>query len=398
MHFAESEYIYPAGENYYWLSSNNEATLFESENGIPSLKCRILFDNYGLNLITRGKQIFPLNDSLVLFSAMQGIVLVNTRALIETGIINYKPLKIYNLSYWDDGAHHALPIEEKRISLPHDFQEFEVEVGTTIFTLNHYISYKIEGISSEWSPWQENGTISFLQIPEGQYDLKIRKYTVQGPFPELHLPIDVYPPWYNTFWAWVIYIALIWIVAVYILRLNLKTLHKEDMQKAEEERLQEQQRVQSLKNQMLETELQNKNNELILQTTALVKRNESIQRLQDELEKQKEFMGDRYPNKLYHRMKSMMDETLNDQSDWVQFETYFNSAHQNFIDKLSLQYGDLTPGDLRICCLLRMNLSTKEIAALLNVSVRAIELRRYRLRKKMELDSDTNIVDFLIKF
>ena len=131
---------------------------------------------------------------------------------------------------------------------------------------------------------------------------------------------------------------------------------------------------------MLEAELQNKNNELTLQTTALVKRNQAIQSLLEELEKQKETLGERYPNKLYIRMKTLMEETLNNQADWVLFESYFNSTHQNFMDRLRQRYSDLTTGDLRICCLLRMNLSTKEIASLMNVSVRAIELRRYRLR------------------
>ena len=117
-----------------------------------------------------------------------------------------------------------------------------------------------------------------------------------------------------------------------------------------------------------------------------------------ELEKQKETLGERYPNKLYIRMKTLMEETLNNQADWVLFESYFNSTHQNFMDRLRQRYSDLTTGDLRICCLLRMNLSTKEIASLMNVSVRAIELRRYRLRKRLELEGDTNLVDFLMNF
>ena len=156
--------------------------------------------------------------------------------------------------------------------------------------------------------------------------------------------------------------------------------------------------MQILKNRMLETELQNKNNELTLRTTALIKRNQAVQSLLEELEKQKEALGERYPNKLYNRMKTLMEETLDNQADWVLFESYFNSTHQNFMDRLRQQYSDLTAGDLRICCLLRMNLSTKEIASLMNVSVRAIELRRYRLRTRLELEGDTNLVDFLMRF
>ena len=93
-----------------------------------------------------------------------------------------------------------------------------------------------------------------------------------------------------------------------------------------------------------------------------------------------------------------MADALNDHEDWKLFEEYFKSAHRDFLEKLQQKYSDLTPGDLRICCLLRMNLSTKEIALLLNVSVRAVELRRYRLRKRLGIGNDVNLVDFLIRF
>ena len=396
--FAEANQVYPAGDNLYWLSTANEAGLFHLADRAGTLKCRLLLDNYNMNMVTRGVRIIPLNDSLVLISAMQGILMVNIRDLIGSNIAGFTPLQISGLEYIDKSGTHYLPIQTAKISLPYDFREFTANVGTTIFTSNHLISYKIEGVSSEWSPWQQDGKISFLQLPEGHYELKVRKYVIKGPFPEVSLSIDVLPPWYNTVWAWLVYIALIWLIAQSVLRHNLKNLHKEEQSKAETEKQAEQQRLQEMKSQMLETELQNKNNELTLQTTALVKRNQAVQALLEELDKQKEALGERYPNKLYNRMKALLEETLNDQADWLLFESYFNSAHQNFMDRLRQKYDDITTGDLRICCLLRMNLSTKEIASLLNVSVRAVELRRYRLRKRLGLEGDTNLVDFLMNF
>lgn len=396
--FINAEHIYPAGDNLYWLSVGNEAGLFHLADGAGTLKCRLLFDNYSMNLVTRGKRIIPLNDSLVLVSAMQGTLLINIRELIGSSISGNIPLQIFGLEYVDADSTHHLPVNTKKISLPHDFQAFTAYIGTTIFTSNHQISYKIKGVSSDWSAWQQDGMISFLQLPEGKYELKVRKYVIKGPFPELTCSIEVRPPWYNTIWAWLLYIGLTWFIAQKVLRHNLRNLHKEEQSKAEAERQLELQRMQELKSEMLEAELQNKNNELTLQTTALVKRNEAVQALLEELEKQKETLGDRYPNKLYNRMKALMEETLNDQEDWKLFESYFNSTHQNFMDRLRQQYSDITTGDLRICCLLRMNLSTKEIASLLNVSIRAIELRRYRLRKRLALEGDTNLVDFLMGF
>ncbi len=207
--FAQAELIYPAGDDLYWLSVGNEAGLFHVADGIGTLKCRLLFDNYNMNLVTRGKRIIPLNDSLVLVSAMQGALLINIRELIGNSLGNTS-LKVSGLEYIDASGIHHLPINTQRISLPHDFQEFNAWVGTTIFTSNHQISYKIEGVSSDWSAWQHDGKITFMQLPEGKYELKVRKYVIKGPYPELTLSIEVRPPWYNTVWAWLVYIAIVW--------------------------------------------------------------------------------------------------------------------------------------------------------------------------------------------
>lgn len=396
--FAKADQIYPAPENLYWLTVGNEAGLFHIEDGQVSMKCRILFDNFNMNIVIRGEQIIPLNDFLYLVSSMQGILLVDTRQLIESSLVTGRFMRLTRLGYTDKDGTHQLPLTTKNISLPHDFQEVTVCVGTTVCTPNQQISYKIEGVSPDWSPWQKDGTITLLKLPEGRYELKIRKYTTKGPFAEETIQIEVRPPWYNTVWAYLAYLLLVWVAVKSGLRYNIKRLRQEEQDALEAERHKEQQKMQQLRSEMLETELQSKNNELLLQTSSLVKKNQAMQSLLEELERQKEALGERYPNKLYTRMKALIENTLNDQDSWAVFEAYFNTAHQSFTERLSREYADITSGDLRICCLLRMNLSTKEIASLLNVSVRAVELRRYRLRKRLLLDGDTNLVEFLIRY
>jgi DNA-binding CsgD family transcriptional regulator len=80
------------------------------------------------------------------------------------------------------------------------------------------------------------------------------------------------------------------------------------------------------------------------------------------------------------------------------FENLFDQAHENFFRRLKLAYPDLTPSDFRLCAYLRMNLSSKEIAPLLNISIRGVEEKRYRLRKKLNLTADQNLTDFIIGF
>jgi FixJ family two-component response regulator len=83
-------------------------------------------------------------------------------------------------------------------------------------------------------------------------------------------------------------------------------------------------------------------------------------------------------------------------NNWEQFELYFDQVHENFFKRLRKRFPELTPKDQKLCAYLRMNLSTKEIAPLLNISVRGVEISRYRLRKKLSLDSEMNLVGFIM--
>lgn len=395
--FGIPEYVYPVSEDLYWLVKDEEAGLFEVEEKEVRLKCRVKFDNYNLKLVTRGHRIIPFNDTLCVVATMQGVLLLNTNKLIAS-LTNLTMPMFRKIGYTDAEGTHLLPLDTGSISLPHDFQKLDIHVATTIFTPNHQISYKLEGVSSQWSRWQKGGEITLLQLPKGKYNLRVRKYVAEGAFPELNLRIEVKPAWYNTWYAYAAYVLLLWFAIYAGARYHVAGLRRKEQARLAQEQQEKERKLEQMKNEMLETELQNKNNELAMQTSALVKRNQAVQRILDELERQKEDLGDRYPNRLYAKLHTLIEETLENKADWLLFEASFNNAHQNFLERLRQQYSDLTPGDLRICCLLRMNLSTKEIASLMNVSVRAIELRRYRLRKRLGLDSETNLVDFLMNF
>ncbi|MDR1556488.1 MAG: sigma-70 region 4 domain-containing protein [Tannerellaceae bacterium] len=388
------ERAYPISARRYWLTGKNEALLVAEEANRMRISYRILFDNYNLNLVRKGKQIVSFNDSLHIVSTIQGVLLINTNLLPEALSNKGLPFRFTRIQYKDSKGVHALNPRSEKIYLPHDFHELTIYAGSSVFDPNSQISYKIADVSPDWSDWQNDGKITLLQLPEHEYKLSVRKHTGQGDFPEITMHIHVCPPWYKTFWAYLCYALLLGSLT------GINTYSYLKKQKRKEAYLLsvERQKMQQLKNEMLEAELENKKNELIKQTSIFTRKGMIMNTLLEELERQKKILGERYPSTLYIRMRSLMEKVLNDHGDWIAFEAYFNSAHQNFTERFRQQYADITTGDLRICCLLRMNLSTKEIASILNVSVRAVELRRYRLRKRIGLDSDTNLVDFLMNF
>ena len=87
-----------------------------------------------------------------------------------------------------------------------------------------------------------------------------------------------------------------------------------------------------------------------------------------------------------------------DENSWEQFAIHFDEVHNRFLEKLKSTYPDLTPADLKLCAYLKMNLSSKEIAQYLHLSLKGVENGRYRLRKKLNLDSSINLSDFILSF
>jgi DNA-binding CsgD family transcriptional regulator len=97
----------------------------------------------------------------------------------------------------------------------------------------------------------------------------------------------------------------------------------------------------------------------------------------------------------------LLNKVANDQQmdeDWEVFALHFNQVHLDFLHRITEKYPDITPKDQKLCAFLRMNLSSKEIAPLLGISIRGVEISRYRLRKKLHLGADDNLSTFILHF
>jgi DNA-binding CsgD family transcriptional regulator len=84
-------------------------------------------------------------------------------------------------------------------------------------------------------------------------------------------------------------------------------------------------------------------------------------------------------------------------NDWEHFTQHFDKVQRDFLATLKEKHPGITPNELKLSAYLRMNLSTKEIAQLMNISVRGVEISRYRLRKKLGLPAGGNLFDYLMK-
>ena len=161
--------------------------------------------------------------------------------------------------------------------------------------------------------------------------------------------------------------------------------------------LQAEQEILQLQNQNLETEVAAKNSRLMSIALQMAHKNEILVNIREKLlDIRKETTAK--DTRLLRSLIRMVEAELQDEDFWDQFNLYFDQVNQHYISGLLERHPNLTQNDLRICALTRINLSTKEMAAILNVSVRGVEKSRYRLKKRLDLTPEDDLVEYLRQF
>lgn len=275
-------------------------------------------------------------------------------------------------------------------------------------------SCRLKGYEEQWSDWTRKTEKSYANLPAGSYVFEVKaRNTVGNQSVISQFSFTVSPPWYNTWYAYILYIlafaSMMYLLYKYQKR-KYQRQHALKLKKQQEEFEAEQKRllyqhqleieknekeVMRLKNIKLEAEVQHNNTELASNTMSLLQKREILNKIKDEIIK---VQHENDPDKItreYRRILKLIDEELDVNNDWERFSIYFDRVNNDFFRILNDSYPSLTQTDLRLCAYLRLNLSTKEIADLLNLSIRGVESSRYRLRKKLDLSNDLSLYDFL---
>ncbi len=272
----------------------------------------------------------------------------------------------------------------------------------------------LQGFDSQWPDWSKETVKEYTNLPKGDYKFIVRSINKSNEESTIAIyDFTVLSPWYFTIVAKIIYLFIAIFLVIIIERLiQLRTKRvRKKLQKEQEEilyrqeqdqiqeNLKKQQEIIKLKNEKLRIDNLYKSKELANSTMGVIKKNQFLTELKEELEKIKEYSE---KNKLVtgdvKDVIRKINRDIDNEENWKVFEDYFDRVHEKFLNRLKAKYPILSSKDLRLCAYLRMNLSTKEIAPLMNISVRGVEISRYRLRRKLEIDRNDNLNDFLMKF
>ncbi|MFV0468037.1 MAG: helix-turn-helix transcriptional regulator, partial [Dysgonomonas sp.] len=226
----------------------------------------------------------------------------------------------------------------------------------------------------------------------------------------------IMPAWYETQLAYILYfIILLAFIIWLIFWINQRSKKGAiEMEKQKELELREQKKqyeadssekkkeIKELKNQQLQYELRHKSQELASSTMNLIRKNEMLQSIIDNISKVSgELKKNTDLNVILSQLSKMersIKQNIEQDDNWKRFEENFDLVYENYLKRLSETYPGLSVSDKKLCAYLKMDLTSKDIAQLMNMTVRSIEMNRYRLRKKLDLDREVNLGEFLQRF
>lgn len=405
--FEASVSLTPVDKNNYWFSTRTEAALFNLKENNPLMQYRLIFNQYNLSLVDNYENIVPLTENLHLICLDNGFAIFKKDVVIQSNSDASK-LIIRDLVCWDAGGNMLdLDPSVNSVSLRNAYNNISISFSTLQNPCSRKLyQFKLEGIDQNWSKWSESAEAKYTRLPVGEYKFKVRTLTWNGTITQaVSFKFNVKPAWYASIAALFIYIFIGLggvLASQYFYRKRLakhhNRLHMIANEKRKAEKLNSEQEIMKLHNEKLQSEISHKNMQLADSTMSIIKKNEVLIEIKNELEKQKEDLGARYPARYLQRLTTLIDKNISNDNDWEIFESLFDQAHENFFKRLKQSFPDLTQSDLKLCAYLKLNLSSKEIAPLLNISIRGVEIRRYRLRKRLALSSDENLVEYIMKF
>ncbi|MDZ7757302.1 triple tyrosine motif-containing protein [Rhodohalobacter sp.] len=400
--------IIPAGMQRFWVIKDSEILLLEVHFNSIKLLYRVLPDMYNFNLVEGYENVVQLTENLHLFCLDDGFAILDMEQTRHSKF-PIPRVRIQSVSAVDYQENQTVfnTEEENEIELSNQNNTVTFNWSTSqLAGIPAFFQYKLDNLDAGWSSWSEDQQAEYLRLPSGVYTFSVRAIDLNGSLTETtSVTVTIQKPWYQSPFAYFLYFLMFASLGITLRLYYSRKRWKEhgrfvserhtemarDREKANKE-------IIKLKNEKLQSEVDHKSSQLASNTMAIMRKNNLLSTIKDELQLQKDNLGESFPDKSYTKLMKLIEDGVEDEHEWEIFEQLYNEAHGNFFRRLKETYPQLTPSDLRLCAYLRMNLSSKEIAPLLNISVRGVEERRYRLRKRLEISTETNLTELIMTF
>ncbi|RMB59403.1 hypothetical protein EAX61_07370 [Dokdonia sinensis] len=381
-------------ENGVWFLDDkfSRSLIFYNNNFEEKLRLTD-FELYN-RLVANYGAVVVKNDSIRMLNLNDGFAIFNVNTIAEESLSRPIIDKVYS-------PNQTIPIPNNS-DVEISFKDASYLTFET-YTPNAFQNEMSYVLSGEMKQRQiiKNGKFILQNLGYGDYSLRISnnyetevdKNIEDNLYREIKF--TVLPPWYLSKLAFILYILLFICSGYFLYHRNLLKIRREQLELKRQYAKETQERIYELEKTNLEKQIKDKKRELTNSTASIIKKNEAIIILRNELTRLKDVSPNSYRTK---KIIANSEKYINNKNDWRQFEENFKQFNADFFDNLVKKFPKLTTRDLKLCAYIKTGLTSKEIAPLMNISKRGVELHRYRLRKKLEMHSDDNFLAFLQAF
>ena len=402
-----------------WLQSNNKAGVLRIQEDGSYQNVTSPFVLLNGKFISGFESVYPFSDDHLFFGTEEGFAHYSSTAHFSFNpefsayITKAVALNIDSTFYYSGGQR----LKSGRVAQNYIFRypknAFKFFFCSPVYDTPQGVEYsfKLSGLKNDWSGWSNSSSVEFALLPEGNYVFSVKARNSLGVESETdEISFTVSPPWYRSVWAITGYILLFAILVISSVWLFFKRIeisrrkerlkHLKAYRQKEHDYIQQvalsEKKIIKLKNEKLKNEMIHRDKELANQTMDLIRKNKFLSKIKEELEKIKSMSGDESLRGKITLLIGKIDKDVDHNKQWEVFETAFDEVHEDFLNRLKSRFPTLTPKELRLCAYLRLNISTKEIAPLMNISIRGVEICRYRVRKKLNIEHDMNLTSLII--
>jgi DNA-binding CsgD family transcriptional regulator len=273
-------------------------------------------------------------------------------------------------------------------------------------------SYKLNGFDEEWSNWSSATIKEYTNLREGKYTMNVKVKNSFGIISDTaSIPFTISPPWYRHFIAYLFYLILIG-ATIRVIRDRIKikirrnkyyeTIEQRRLYLEKEARIRQEQfnlekEIEKLKNDKLQLNLLSKDKELVTNSLQVVKKNKILNGIIQRLKDIDTSTFDENNKFQFEKLRKSILKEVNSDKSWKDLEKHIKNVHFEFLKRLKEKHPTITPRELDLSTYLLMNMSTKEISEIMNISGGGVELARYRLRKKLDLEKKESLTGYLMR-
>jgi DNA-binding CsgD family transcriptional regulator len=371
-----------------------------------------LISNLTGNLVNEYLSINTYNAENIFIGTTNGLAIYNSKFKID---IKTKP-KVYirSFTYAENTIILGNPNEKKNdYTMPYAQNNVKFSFSSPEYdnAKNLEFSFQLEPFNSKWSNWSINTIKEYTNLREGAYLMKVKTRNSYGNQSHVKtLEFIVKPPWYRHYIAYISYFLLLLLIFYYtsvLIKLRYrkreyyKTIEQRKIYLEKESKIRKEQyhlekQIEKLNKEKLQTKLRAQNKELVNNSLQMVKKNKILNKIIQNLTDMEVDSFNEKNKVLFNSLKKSIIKEINSDNSWKDLEKHIKNVHFEFLKRLKEKCPTISPRELDLSTYLLMNMTTKEISEVMNISTKSASVSRYRLRKKLGLERDQNLTGYLL--